>query len=183
MDLGCGTGKLTFEITKFANEMIAIDLSDKMLSVAKQNNKFDKVEFLKADITQEFNFPPSYFDFVVSSLAVCHVQNLESFYKEVGRVLKSDGVFIFGDVFSQLDKKFEKLSHNDYFAKFRDNKTAIWNMYSIEDHQKALKKEGFIIEKIIDTKIDDSLKNILESIDIESNKGCTVCKILKARKV
>lgn len=52
-DVGCGTGSLTFELARFARNVIGVDLSSEMLrrarTVAKER-KLDNVEFRQGDV-------------------------------------------------------------------------------------------------------------------------------------
>jgi ubiquinone/menaquinone biosynthesis C-methylase UbiE len=51
-DIGCGTGSLTFELSRFADKVIGIDLSNEMLRRARQiarEKDIRNVEFRRAD--------------------------------------------------------------------------------------------------------------------------------------
>lgn len=56
LEIGCGTGKNTEWLINKADEIVAIDLSYKMLVKAKDKITLGKVEFIQADITQVWNF-------------------------------------------------------------------------------------------------------------------------------
>jgi hypothetical protein len=93
---------------------------------------------------------------------------------------KKNGVFVFDEITSKLNKPFAP-KYTDYLAKFgRENQ--IWQRHSEDDHLKQLEKLGFRIEKIIETKIDKDLKNVLKNKDYKTNYGCHFTTVIKTRK-
>ena len=51
LEIGCGTGKNTIWISEKAGEMLAIDFSEEMMSIARKKVP-SRVQFKKADITK-----------------------------------------------------------------------------------------------------------------------------------
>lgn len=180
LDLGCGTGILTFKIADKVKKIIGLDISKDMITKAQTINKKSNVIFKVADISKKLDFPDSSFDFVISSLTLCHIDNLEQVYKEIYRVLKKNGVFIFDEITSKLNKPFLP-KYKDYLAEYGKN-SIIWQRHTPEDHLKLIKNLGFKIEKIIETQIDEGLKNILQPNDYKINYGCCFTTIIKIRK-
>lgn len=67
LDLGCGYGENCAEFKRLgASRVVGIDISEKMLEVAKNENT--EIEFIKADIS-DLSFIDGRFDLVFSSLA------------------------------------------------------------------------------------------------------------------
>jgi Methylase involved in ubiquinone/menaquinone biosynthesis len=60
VDLGCGTGRLTFQLAKesFDAKVIGIDIADKMIEEAKKNYKAPNLSFLSSD-AHNLPFPKS----------------------------------------------------------------------------------------------------------------------------
>ena len=56
LEIGCGTGKNTAWLFTKATSITAVDLSDEMLAKAKEKIKSSKVNFIQADILQDWNF-------------------------------------------------------------------------------------------------------------------------------
>ncbi|OGD57146.1 hypothetical protein A2V71_01795 [Candidatus Berkelbacteria bacterium RBG_13_40_8] len=180
LDLGCGTGILTSKIAENVKEIIGLDLSKEMIAKAQSINKQSNVSFKIADISQRFDFPDNYFNFVISSLTLCHIDNLESVYKEIYRVLKKSGVFIFDEITSKLSEPFSP-KYKDYLAEFgKENK--IWQRHSSKEHLDLIKKTGFKVEKIVRTKIDEDLKDILKIEDYQVNYNCPFTTVFKLKK-
>jgi demethylmenaquinone methyltransferase/2-methoxy-6-polyprenyl-1,4-benzoquinol methylase len=92
LDVATGTGSLAIELGKQAEKVVGIDLSDKMLAVAKKKSKKGNITFQQMDASQ-MAFDDDTFDIVTISLGL-HDMPLEirgAVLKESKRVLKSDG--------------------------------------------------------------------------------------------
>ena len=93
--LGCGTGEESKLLETFgasSKQLIGIDLSNKSIEIAK--NTYPDIEFVVGDMNN-LPFENECFDFVYSSLAIHYNATPEKTYKEVYRVLKPDGLFLF----------------------------------------------------------------------------------------
>lgn len=180
LDLGCGTGILTNKIAPFVKEIIGIDISEEMIVEARKNQKTNNIKYKIGNISQKLNFPDNSFDFIISSLTLCHIEDLESVYKEVYRILKKDGVFIFDEITSKLNKPFSP-KYEDYLEKF-GQQNRIWQRHTLDEHLKLIKNMGFKIEKVIKTQINEDLKNVLQPDDYKTNYGCHFTTIIKGIK-
>lgn len=95
LDLGCGYGwHDRYAVENGAKSVIGVDLSEKMLSVAKSKTKTDKITYLLDDITK-VDFKENQFDVVLSSLALHYVKSFSELVKKVRKYLKPNGTFIF----------------------------------------------------------------------------------------
>ena len=65
LEIGCGSGRLTWRYAEGAKEVIAIDPSQEDIAVAKQHNLHPHVDFLVADILDYAD--PKRFDVVLLS--------------------------------------------------------------------------------------------------------------------
>lgn len=98
LDLGCGFGVSCKKIVEMgAAEVVGIDLSERMLAVAKRENSHESIEYVKADLDQLRDIVPTlgFFDVVVSSLAVHYVSNFQELISCVGELLLPGGTFVF----------------------------------------------------------------------------------------
>ncbi len=116
LDLGCGTGNITLKILeRFPNaEITCLDLSDKMIEIAKDKLKeYDNVNFIIGDFT-EYKFEKTY-DAIVSSLALHHIptdEEKQSMYQDIYNALTINGVFYNADVTKAHSKYNEKLNNS-----------------------------------------------------------------------
>lgn len=95
LDIGCGTGYLTFKLAELfpQAEVIGIDLAPGMIEVAKEKSNFGNVHFLISD-AEELNFPVEFFDLVVSSSSLQWMDYKKVFWG-TERILTENGVFCF----------------------------------------------------------------------------------------
>ena len=101
LDLGCGAGRTTINLFKkgFTN-IIGLDIADKLIDFAKQyskNHSLD-IDFVVGDATK-LDFADNSFDIVIFSFngmqCIPGLVNRKNALKEVYRVLKPGGYFIF----------------------------------------------------------------------------------------
>lgn len=95
LDLGCGYGwHCIYAAEQGASSVTGVDLSEKMLTIAREKTHFPQVTYIQAGI-ETFDSPENSFDIVLSSLALHYVPSFEAVAAHVHKFLKPDGVFIF----------------------------------------------------------------------------------------
>ena len=92
LEIGCGAGSMTAYLAKKGYQIIGTDLSKDMIDYAKKTHP--AVEFKKMS-GDKLNFKNESFDIVLSFDLVEHIPDVEKHFKEVNRVLKKDGKYIF----------------------------------------------------------------------------------------
>jgi trans-aconitate methyltransferase len=91
LDVGCGTGQLTSEITQFGAEVVGIDASPEMIATARRN--FPQVRFEVADVT---NLAYDHeFDVAISNAALHWVRDQPAAIASIARALKAGGRLVF----------------------------------------------------------------------------------------
>jgi ubiquinone/menaquinone biosynthesis C-methylase UbiE len=98
LEIGCGTGKNTEWILQRADHITAVDLSDEMIARAKSKINSDKVQFVQADIRDEWNFDKNEYGLVSFSLVLEHIENLSHIFRQVYNVLKPGGFAYIGEL-------------------------------------------------------------------------------------
>ena len=95
LDLGCGYGWHAFYAAENgAEKVLGIDLSEKMLAVAREKNTFPNVRFARGAM-EDVRFPDGSFDAVLSSLALHYVKDYAELVSRVYRWLTPGGAFVF----------------------------------------------------------------------------------------
>lgn len=91
LDIGCGTGVLIPDyLARSAEKCVAVDISPKMLEIAKNKfREYDNLEFLCAD-AEEFSFPED-FDCIVIYNAFPHFVNPTILFENLSECLEFDG--------------------------------------------------------------------------------------------
>ena len=91
VEFGCGTGHFTKVIAPNAEQVIATDLSDEMLAVAREQLKgLSNVTLQKAAV-ERTTFPPQRFDTVLMANVIHVVGNPRAALRESQRILKAGG--------------------------------------------------------------------------------------------
>lgn len=97
LEIGCGTGMFSRFLAKRADRVMAIDLSPKMIEVAKQRSEgYVNIDFQVADIL-EWEFPVEQFD-AIMSIATFHHLPLESLLSSLKVALKPGGKLVILDL-------------------------------------------------------------------------------------
>jgi SAM-dependent methyltransferase len=86
LDVGCGMGELAEQLGKEGIEVVAIDLSPRMVELARQRG----VDARVADV-QQLPFADGEFDLVVAAWVLYHVPDLARALLEIARVLEPGG--------------------------------------------------------------------------------------------
>lgn len=174
LDLGCGAGRTTINLFKNGyRNIIGLDISDKFIEFAKsycsKNNI--NISFVNGDATN-LSFSDSIFDAVIFSynglMCIPGKKNRNSVLKEVYRVLKPNGIFIFTAhnrddsgkyqyLWDEEKKKWENGTQDKNLEVFGDRITINQNsgeevfvhFSSVEEMKKFIHQENFeIIEYI-----------------------------------
>jgi len=94
LDIGCGAGFLTNAAQKAGYRVSGIDLSESSLSVARQFDATQKVEYIQAS-AYSLPFANETFDAVAATDILEHVEKPHLLIAEASRVLKKGGTFFF----------------------------------------------------------------------------------------
>ena len=145
LDLGCGTGILTFQLADLCNKIVGVDSSQSMIDKAKE--QFGNIEFKVCDA---LDLPfENEFDVVFSNAVFHWINDHDTLLKNIYKVLKPQGLLIceFGanGNIARIETAFEKACNSlgyDYEPKF--------NFPTVEDFGKLLESNGFVIDRIYD---------------------------------
>ncbi len=118
LDIACGTGDLTFRLAaKYPQgRIVALDITEQMLDLARSRNKFSNITFAVGDMCR-IDFPDDSFDIVTAGYALRNAPDLQLALKEIRRVMKP------GATAAVLD--FSK-SPNRFFQKTQDFLLRFW---------------------------------------------------------
>jgi len=112
LDVGTGNGQVAEQLAPYFEKVCATDISSEQIKQASPN---PKIEY-SVQSAEKTNFENDAFDLIVVAQAV-HWFDFESFYKEINRTLKKNGVFAmwgYGLIrtFPELDAVIEVFYYN-----------------------------------------------------------------------
>ena len=165
LELGCGGAQCGIAMAKQGAKVTGIDISEKQLKFAKNLAKKNNVNitFYKGDIINLKKVKSNSYDIVFSAWALQYVSNLIKCFKEVNRILRKEGMFVFSfghRLHEIMDPKTKKIikSYFDTGKYTKKEKGHLFVMYTrkIDEVFNSLIKADFIVERIIEP---DSRKN------------------------
>ena len=138
VEIGVGTGRFALPL----GIKVGVEPSKKMAEISR-NRGIQVYE----GVAEQLPFNDETFDFVLLVTTICFVDDLEESFKEVYRVLKTDGFIIVGfvDKESELGKQYQ----------FKRKKSKFYNdatFYSVEEVIDFLRKtyfENFVIRQTV----------------------------------
>ena len=97
LDLACGEGSNTRTLAKKGARVVGVDFSKRMIDLARQEEKTDKlgIKYYVSDAACLREFQNDQFDSVTCFMALMDIEDYEEAVREVARVLKKSGRFIF----------------------------------------------------------------------------------------
>jgi 2-polyprenyl-3-methyl-5-hydroxy-6-metoxy-1,4-benzoquinol methylase len=116
LDIGCGDGVLLFLIKKYLAEyqfnFYGIDLSEIALETAK--DKIIDGDFSKSEV-YETDFQDDFFDIVLSSDVIEHVNFPDKMLQEAKRIAKTNAIIIFGTPIRYTEYPLDKMHVREFF--------------------------------------------------------------------
>ncbi len=162
LDLGCGTGKSAKPFIRKGCKVIGVDISSKMLKIAKKKLKKKFWKLYKCDIEKGLNFKDNYFDVVLASWVLEFVKNIEKTVKEMARITKRNSYIAFT---YELWKKDYKIQSKKESSLGKGLLKPIPKLLSFKVYRHTPKE----IEKIL-------IKNNLKKISHEKFISCSYSK-------
>jgi len=116
LEVGCGNGAVSkYMAKKFLLNVTGTDVDPEQIQLAQENiDDIPTIRFLEADATN-LPFPDNDFDIVLSFGVMHHISNWLDALKEIRRILKPQGYFIFFDLlYAKLTTKIGKIFKHNY---------------------------------------------------------------------
>ena len=152
LEIACGTGVLT-EALLADSTVIATDLNQGMIDVARQKVRSDRVSWRQADATH-LPFVEREFDGVVCQFGFMFVPDKLAAFREARRVLRDNGQFVFNVWDSLAANDASRLLNEVLHSMFPDNPPRFveipFSMYDRGEIERLLRAAGFREIKLTD---------------------------------
>lgn len=139
LEIGCGTGKNTAWLVNIAKIITSVDLSADMLAKAQEKIKSPKVNFIQADVLEDWHFAHSKYNLVCFSLVLEHIENLESIFEKISKVIAQDGCVYIGELHPYKQYNGTRAR---YTTDAGEELVTCYN-HNLSDFTNAAKKHGF----------------------------------------
>lgn len=189
LDLACGTGNLTVKLCKKFKNTYVVDLSEDMLEKAFEKFKKEKVkakiicqDMSELELNHKFNLITCMLD---STNYITEDEDLRSYFKNVCRHLKDDGIFIFDinsyyklseilgnniytystdDIFYTWENSFENNIAEMFLTFFVKNNEDLYERFEEEHEERAY------TESEIESALKEAGLKVIEKYEGYSNK-------------
>ncbi len=175
LDLGCGFGEHCIEyVNAGAERVVGVDISEKMLEVARKENSDPKITYLHMPM-EDIGQIDEKFDLVISSLAFHYVEDFAGVVRNIYSLMNDDGVFLFsqehpfstchsgGDRWTR-DENGKKIHLNLMYYGREVETDSTWFVDNVKRYHRmfstivnTLADTGFVIEKMVEPLPDDEL--------------------------
>jgi ubiquinone/menaquinone biosynthesis C-methylase UbiE len=170
LDVGCGSGELDELMVKRGANVIGLDRAEKWISRCAKTYHLSGLSFVCVDAAKKLPFRAAEFDAVVMNMVLLNVATLSevrAIIREVGRVTKKGGTFIFSDLHPICimtpkvpPRRYQKYSAG--FSYFKDGAEYVAGVvldgkekiefqnkhWTLETYSSILEKAGFSIYKL-----------------------------------
>lgn len=112
LDIGCGTGRVTRQLSKKCDKVVGVDIAEGMVTFANQSPS-SNVHYIAAD-AEHLPFKDASFDQVFSTMALQWCDDLPGAFREIERVLMPDGSAVLAIMsassFTELNQSWQAIS-------------------------------------------------------------------------
>lgn len=93
LDLGCGTGLVGEEFSSCCRQLVGVDISQRMLSIAEEKNIYD--DLIKSDIVKYLNKSKHSPDLLVAGDVFTYLGDLKLIFQKCFHAARPKGLFLF----------------------------------------------------------------------------------------
>lgn len=184
LDVCCGTGDWSFALSEAvgeAGEVIGLDFSNNMLSVAKErqeSHSLNNLTFIQGN-AMELPFEDNYFDYVTVGFGLRNVPDYLQVLREMKRVVKPGGIVVCLETSQPTGKIFRKL----YYFYFKNVMPLFGKIFA-----KSYQEYAWLHESAKDFPGKEKLKKLFEdaglsNVQIKSYTGGVAAMHLGEKQV
>jgi ubiquinone/menaquinone biosynthesis C-methylase UbiE len=155
LDVGAGTGRHAVRVAQRGARVTAVDFSEEMLARARQKSGADRVRWLVHDVALPLPFESRSFDRVLSALVLEHipVSDLASFFRDLGRVARDDGLIVVTAMHPAMFLKGVSANFRDDSGEVRPRSYVA----TLSDYVMGAIQAGLVIVSLAEHSVDEGL--------------------------
>jgi ubiquinone/menaquinone biosynthesis C-methylase UbiE len=155
LDVGAGTGRHAVRVAQRGARVTAVDFSEEMLARARQKTGADRVRWLVHDVALPLPFEARSFDRVLSALVLEHipVDDLASFFRDLGRVARDDGLIVVTAMHPAMFLKGVSANFRDDSGEVRPRSYVA----TLSDYVMGAIQAGLVIVSLAEHSVDEGL--------------------------
>lgn len=173
LDLGCGSGWYAEYLMQAKAKVTAVDMSQTMVELTRTRLN-GRGNFYTANLEDKLDFlNDASFDIVLAPLVIHYIENWQTLFCEISRVLKQSGCFIFSTHQPQvecelfkLDNYFEKVVIKDFWKDIQAEVT--YYHHTFHELSESLYNANMVIERLLEPsplpKLKETNPKIFETI-------------------
>lgn len=169
LEIGCGGAQCSISFAKQGAICTGIDITQTQLDYARKLAEKEKVKvnLIKGDVQTLNKIKSGSYDIVFSAFALMYIRDLAKCFREVHRVLKKGGLFVFslGHPFYIIDAKTRKMKRS-YFKTGRIVEHETWSDGSKHKFVMFHRKVDDIVNSVIDAKL--TILEMHEPLDMKN---------------
>ncbi|MDP3089610.1 MAG: class I SAM-dependent methyltransferase [Nitrospira sp.] len=169
IDVGVGTGRFALPL----GVQFGLDPSRAMLQVARRRG----IQVCQA-IGERMPFRDRQFDLVLLVTVICFVDDVPALFRELRRVLKTDGQLIIGFINRESERGRLYEARKDTSTFYRDAR-----FYSVADVADRVEEAGFGSLRFCQTLLGDPSESATKNLEVRDGSRDGAFVVLSARKV
>ncbi|MBM7583703.1 ubiquinone/menaquinone biosynthesis C-methylase UbiE [Bacillus pakistanensis] len=200
LDAGCGNGYLSRMIANQGGSVAAVDYSKQMLTIAKRNTNSELDIHYHHGNCESLDFLPNRsFDIIISNMVIQDLANYRQAFKEMHRLLKDEGAFIFSilhpcfitpnsgwvktdtgeKLYWKVDNYFYEGTYEQAIPVDQEEKILYFHR-TLTSYIEALTETGFILERLVEPKPSEEI--LVNHPSFREDFRCADFMVFKLRK-
>ncbi|MDO8434403.1 MAG: methyltransferase domain-containing protein [Candidatus Binatus sp.] len=153
-DVGAGTGRHSIRLVAAGANVVALDLSEGMISAARAKPGIERVRYVIADCGATLPLRDRSFDRVLTCLLADHVASLDLFFAELRRICRRGGFIVLSTVHPAMHLRGVR-------ARFTDPASGqkiypVSYEFAISDYVMAARRAGLTFDEICERAFDEA---------------------------
>ena len=177
LDLWCWVGRYLPYTTKKTKNIVCSDLSKWMLLVIKK--QYPDIKWIKSDMSKKLPFDSNSFNKIICTQAIKHVKDINKLFREIHRILKKNGEFIFTVIHPDSDWNWYETSKK---SKIDIDDSCYITKQTLRELLGAIQESKLELIWCKQTTVDKNIEKLLTKKSYKAMKGKALILVVKVKK-